>query len=130
MTHFSSYSFFSLIYSLILFLIFFFKFTDEEPGEGNDSPFSILAWRIPWTEEPDNPWTHKESNMTQQVNTNWWGNCKKGEATEASWRKPKKRVEITLVRILDPGMHPRSSGPKRIVIFWLLRNWQFRAIPL
>ena len=22
-------------------------------GEGNDYPFSILAWRIPWTEEPN-----------------------------------------------------------------------------
>ena len=28
---------------------------------------SILAWRIPWTEEPAgyNPWGHKESNMTE-----------------------------------------------------------------
>ena len=27
---------------------------------------SILAWRIPWTEEPDgySPWDHKESDMT------------------------------------------------------------------
>ena len=22
------------------------------PGEGNDYPLSVLAWRIPWTEEP------------------------------------------------------------------------------
>ena len=22
------------------------------PGEGNDNPLSILAWEIPWTEEP------------------------------------------------------------------------------
>ena len=22
------------------------------PGEGNGNPLSILAWRIPWTEEP------------------------------------------------------------------------------
>ena len=22
------------------------------PGEGNDSPLNILAWEIPWTEEP------------------------------------------------------------------------------
>ena len=22
------------------------------PGEGNGNPFSILAWKIPWTEEP------------------------------------------------------------------------------
>ena len=24
----------------------------RSPGEGNDNPCSILAWRIPWTEEP------------------------------------------------------------------------------
>ena len=26
---------------------------------------SILAWRIPWTEEPGGPWGHKESDMTK-----------------------------------------------------------------
>ena len=32
--------------------------------------FSILAWRIPWTEEPDglySPWGCKESDMTEQL---------------------------------------------------------------
>ena len=24
----------------------------RSPEEGNNNPFSILAWRIPWTEEP------------------------------------------------------------------------------
>ena len=24
----------------------------RSPGEGNDNPSSILAWKIPWTEEP------------------------------------------------------------------------------
>ena len=28
---------------------------------------SILAWRIPWTEETDSPWGHKESDMTEQL---------------------------------------------------------------
>ena len=29
----------------------------------------ILAWRIPWTEEPGRlqPWGHKESDMTEEV---------------------------------------------------------------
>ena len=29
---------------------------------------SILAWRIPWTEEPDtcSPWGHKELDTTEQ----------------------------------------------------------------
>ena len=26
---------------------------------------SILAWRIPWTEEPDRPWDHKQSDTTE-----------------------------------------------------------------
>ena len=31
---------------------------------------SILAWRIPWTEEPGySPWDHKESDMTEQART-------------------------------------------------------------
>ena len=32
---------------------------------------NILAWRIPWTEEPAgyNPWGHKESDMTEHTHT-------------------------------------------------------------
>ena len=26
---------------------------------------SILAWKIPWTEEPGGPWGHKESDTTE-----------------------------------------------------------------
>ena len=26
---------------------------------------SILAWRIPWTEVGNNPWGHKEPDMTE-----------------------------------------------------------------
>ena len=26
---------------------------------------SILAWKIPWTEEPDSPWGHKELDTTE-----------------------------------------------------------------
>ena len=39
----------------------------EDPlEEGTATHFSILAWRIPWTEEPDGPQsTHKESDKTQ-----------------------------------------------------------------
>ena len=25
---------------------------------------TILAWEIPWTEQPDSPWGHKELAMT------------------------------------------------------------------
>ena len=27
--------------------------------------FRILAWKIPWTEEPDSPWGRKESDTTE-----------------------------------------------------------------
>ena len=32
---------------------------------------SVLAWKIPWTEEPMacSPWGHKESEMTEQTHT-------------------------------------------------------------
>ena len=33
---------------------------------------SILAWRIPWTEEPGrlySPWGHKESDTTEYLST-------------------------------------------------------------
>ena len=32
---------------------------------------SILAWKIPWTEEPGRPWSCKESDMTQQLHFNF-----------------------------------------------------------
>ena len=43
----------------------------EDPLEkGTATHSSILAWRIPWTEEPgawcDSPGGHKESDMTEQ----------------------------------------------------------------
>ena len=42
----------------------------EDPLEkGMATHFSILAWRIPWTEEPEgySPWDHKESDMTEKL---------------------------------------------------------------
>jgi len=42
----------------------------EDPLEKEMAiPSSILAWRIPWTAEPDGlgPWGHKELDMTEQL---------------------------------------------------------------
>ena len=41
----------------------------EDPLEkGMATHSSVLAWRIPWTEEPGySPWGHKESDMTEQL---------------------------------------------------------------
>ena len=39
------------------------------PGEENGSQSSILAWKIPWMEEPGrhSPWGHKESDTTERL---------------------------------------------------------------
>ena len=36
----------------------------------------VLAWKIPWTEEPDGlrPWGHKGSDMTEQLSMHAWQN--------------------------------------------------------
>ena len=41
------------------------------PGEGNGYPPSILAWEIPWTEEPSSysSWGHKQPDTTEQLST-------------------------------------------------------------
>ena len=42
----------------------------RSPEEGVATHSSILAWRIPWTEEPcRNPLGHKESDMTERLST-------------------------------------------------------------
>ena len=35
--------------------------------EGMTTHSSTLAWRIPWIEEPDSPWRHKEADMTERL---------------------------------------------------------------
>ena len=40
-------------------------------GEGIGYQLQVLAWRIPWVEEPGrlySPWGHKESDRTQLSN--------------------------------------------------------------
>ena len=52
----------------------------EDPLEkGMVTHFSILAWTIPWTEEPGvlSPWGCKESDTTKQVTFFLICNCQK-----------------------------------------------------
>ena len=44
---------------------------DEPLEEETASHFSILAWKIPWTEEPGShsPWGRKKSAMTELTHT-------------------------------------------------------------
>ena len=55
---------------------------DEPLEKGLATHSSILAWRIPWTEEPLRPWGHKESDKTEQLTHThtWWSSC--------AWSKP------------------------------------------
>ena len=52
----------------------------EDPlEEGMAAYFGILAWRIPWTEEPGglcSPWGRKESNTTEQLTLLLMGSIK------------------------------------------------------
>ena len=53
--------------------------------EGIATHSSILAWRIPWTEELSglSPWGHEELDMTEMT---WWaGRSYGGSATSKIW---------------------------------------------
>ena len=62
----------------------------EDPLEKEMAIYSsTLAWKIPWTEEPDRgPWGHKESDTTEQFHFHSGGNspqgCKELDTTEAT----------------------------------------------
>ena len=38
---------------------------EDPPEDGMATHLSILAWRIPETEDPGGPWGHKESDTTE-----------------------------------------------------------------
>ena len=42
---------------------------EDLPENGIAMHSNILAWRVPWTEEPDRlrPWDHKELETTEQL---------------------------------------------------------------
>jgi len=42
-------------------------------GGGMATHSSILAWEIPWTEEPGSSWGCKESDMTERLSTAQYG---------------------------------------------------------
>ena len=51
----------------------FWSLGQEDPLEKEMATHSsILAWEIPWTEEPGgySPWSHKELVTTEQINNN------------------------------------------------------------
>ena len=38
---------------------------EDSPGGGHDTHSSILAWRIPWTEEPGGLWSTGSQRVRQ-----------------------------------------------------------------
>ena len=58
-----------------------------EPGEGNANHSSILAWRVPWTEEPG----ELQSMGSQRVGHNWVTNT---SVWKYSWQKPLNEIRI------------------------------------
>ena len=43
--------------------------SERSPGGWHGNLCSILAWRIPWTEEPDSPMGHKEWEPAEPLST-------------------------------------------------------------
>ena len=54
---------------------------EESLEEGMATDFSILAWRIPWTEEPSgySPWDCKQLDMTKHTPFNKYVKSNTGE---------------------------------------------------
>ena len=48
--------------------------SEDALEKGMATHSSILAWKIPWTEEPGgSPWGHKELDMTQRLTLAFYG---------------------------------------------------------
>ena len=52
-------------------------------GGGQGSPLHVLAWRIPWTEEPDGPWSIGSQRVRQD-----WSDVACGTLQAKSWIAP------------------------------------------
>ena len=67
---------------------------------------SILAWRIPWTEEPTgySPWGHKESDMMGQ------NSQQRAEAGLGKYVTPTQPHPSCLALLLNPPCHPGSMN--------------------
>ena len=80
------------------------------------TPFNILAWEIPWTEEPGgySPWGCKKSDKTQQLNNK--------DLMQVDWAFPfcselpesKKKEHIALQNLLFALQIPTNA----------LNHWQ------
>ena len=61
---------------------------ERSPGVGNGNPLSILAWKIPWTEEPGGLQSMKSQKSWTRL----------GETTMAITLRTKKEIKSILYR--------------------------------
>ena len=68
---------------------------------------SILAWRIPWTEEPGgySPWGRKESDMTEQLHFNQIN----GPLSASPHQLPENRRYCLLFHLSRPSILPHFT---------------------
>ena len=73
----------------------------RSPGEGNGNLLHLLAWRIPWTDEPGG----LQSTGLQRL---WDGFSLEGGACGARWVL--LLAELSLLRAANPGGHTPSNS--------------------
>ena len=110
-----------------------FRGQEDPLEEGMATHFSILAWKIPWTEEPVGPWDHKElyrTEVTQHTHTQ-----------KAVWRILKKlQIEIPYdLAIPHLGAYPKEMKTltqKHIcnpmlteALFLMIKTWKLSQYP-
>ena len=97
---------------------------------------SILAWKVPWTEEPVgfSPWGHKESDTTEWLSTRAWPHptwqmelpgkmLSEGRKAKkrAQWLSPltwSSKTDKTSLWLLSESRVPTGRGQERA--FWVL----------
>ena len=106
---------------------------------------SILVWKIPWTGEPDSPWGHQESDMTEQLNSSsracdvkYWvkvptssphaylGNCQNIPSVK---RKLTDTHSWSRCWILQPSLFGTESHPM-VLLLQPLRKYQRKSYGL
>ena len=89
---------------------------EDPPGKEMATHSSILAWKIPWTEEPGgySPWDHKESDKTEQLNANAYITVtEKSFYPGPTWIHPLESTHSSLPQLPYPFSFCKDLGPKR-----------------
>ena len=83
----------------------------EDPLEEEiTTHLSILAWRIPWTEEPGrlySPWGYKESDMTEQLRT-------QSSTERIIWHADHSVSSLILLKFIRRKLQQKQSPQRHI----------------